>query len=91
MLSFNTISRFFRTPLTLFNASNTMPEGNAPSPITATEWRSTSPLSSSPLCSPKAVETLQPACPVMNKSYSLSAGLGYPIKPPFVRIVPNSW
>ena len=32
----------FRPPA-LFSASKTMPEGNAPSPITATEWRSSWP------------------------------------------------
>ena len=35
-------------------------------------------------------EILQPACPVMNKSYSLSCGLGYPISPPRVRMVPKA-
>ena len=71
----------------LFRASKTIPEGNAPSPITATECRSGWPVSSSPARRPRAVEGAQPAWPVMNRSKGLSEGFGYPISPPLVRIV----
>ena len=88
-LSLRTMSIFFFSPPMLLSASNTMPDGNAPSPITATAWLSLRPIRSSPAFSPETVETLQPAWPVMNRSYSLSPGCGNPINPPLVRIVWN--
>jgi hypothetical protein len=41
----------------LLNASKTMPLGKAPSPITATAWRSGSPSSSSAAFRPEIVES----------------------------------
>ncbi len=69
LLSFKiTINRFFSPPA-LFIASNTRPQENAPSPMTATTRRSSSGRTrSSPHFSPNAAETLAPACPVTNRS-----------------------
>ena len=61
----------------LFRASNTMPLGNAPSPMTATALRLV--LAEQVVAAPQARrswQTLLPAWPVMNRSYSLSCGLG---------------
>jgi len=76
LLSLRMISRRFLRNPALLSASKTMPEGSAPSPITATERRSSRPQRPSPLASPRAVDTLDPACPVMNRSYGLSSGFG---------------
>ena len=46
------MTRFFFRPLVLLIASKTMPEANAPSPITATAWR--------PSAGRKVVAALQP-------------------------------
>ena len=56
LLSLRMTSSFFFRPLALLNASKTMPEGKAPSPMTATEWRSVSPARSSPTFRPSAVD-----------------------------------
>ena len=87
LLSFSTTSTFWFKPAMLLNASNTTPDTKAPSPMTATALRSVSPSKSSAALRPDTVETLEPAWPVMNRSYSLSCGLGKPIRPPLVRIV----
>ena len=44
-------------PPALLSASKTMPDGKAPSPMTATLWRSARPMSSSPTFRPSAGET----------------------------------
>ena len=54
LLSLSTTIRFFFSPPAWFMASKTMPEGKAPSPMTATTWRSSSGRSSSsPHLSPR--------------------------------------
>lgn len=89
LLSFSTTIMFWAMPPMLLSASNTIPLGNAPSPMTATACRSFRPSRSSPALRPLTVLTLHPAWPVMNRSYSLSPGWGKPISPPRVRIVWN--
>ena len=42
-----------------------------------------------PESAPGQLAWLLPACPVTNRSYSLSTGFGYPIRPPRRRIVEN--
>ena len=88
-LSLSTTRTFWPIPPMLLNASNTIPLGSAPSPITATACRSVRPSRSSAALSPLIVLTLHPAWPVMNRSNGLSWGFGKPISPPLVRIVWN--
>ena len=76
LLSLRMTSSFFFSPLAWLNASKTMPEGRAPSPMTAT--RMSIGLAGQLVADlePQGGRGAQPACPVMNRSKGLSDGLG---------------
>ena len=83
LLSLSTMSRLFLSMEVLFSPSNANPPVIAPSPMIATTLRliASSPfasrlIASSPISIPNAAEILLLACPAMNASYSLSAGVG---------------
>ena len=59
----------------------------APSPITATTFRSFSPLYFAAIAMPNAAEIEVEECPTPNVSYSLSLRLGNPLSPLYLRLV----
>ena len=71
----------------LFKPSNAMPAVMAPSPITAMLWRSQASCRAA-MAIPSAAEILVDECAVPKLSYSLSARLGKPLKPPSWRRLP---
>ena len=72
---------------TLFSPSNANPPLMEPSPMTATIWRSVSPLLAEATAMPKAAEMELDACPQVKVSYSLSDGEGKGFKPCSFRFV----
>ena len=87
LLSFKMTKRSASATPAWFMASNAIPAVMDPSPITATDFLSSSPLCLAAMAIPKAAEIEVDECPTPNVSYSLSLLLGKPLKPPYFLLV----
>ena len=86
-LSLSTTSMSVPSPPAWFRASKAMPAVMAPSPITATTWRSFSPFRRLPTAMPTPAPMLVLLWPTPKVSYSLSLRLGNPLRPLWMRLV----
>ena len=71
----------------LFKPSKANPPVMAPSPMMATDWRSSSPFILAATAMPKAAEIDVEECPVPKASYLLSLLFGKPLRPLYCRLV----
>ncbi len=81
-LSFKMISMSVSATPAWFIASKAIPAVIEPSPITATDFLSVSPLYLAAMAIPRAAEIEVEECPTPNVSYSLSLRFGKPLNPP---------
>ena len=81
------MSRSFGEDDTLLMPSKASPPLIAPSPMTATTWRSSCPVFFAATAMPSAAEMELEACPHVNVSYSLSRGEGNGRSPFSLRLV----
>ena len=75
----------------LLRASQAMPPVSAPSPMTATVCRPLSPRTRRPSAIPWAQDSELDACELSTMSWTDSARLGYPERPPCWRSPLKSW